>query len=124
MTDSGERLVLDFIDQFRNPGTVDVFTHGCCYWFARILEQRFAFRGGYEATLYYNPVLNHFACGVSWRVPAEGLEDVWRLELFDITGRLAGGKDWVPWQSYRADDPLDSDRVKHDCILKLPPEQR
>ena len=32
-------IILDFIDRFK--GSEEVFLHGCCYWFAHILNDRF-----------------------------------------------------------------------------------
>ena len=35
--------ILNFIKRFQNEGTIKAFTEGCCYWFAKILDDRFNF---------------------------------------------------------------------------------
>lgn len=47
-----ETDVLNFIAQFH--GAEDVFLHGCCYWFAWMLSERFGF------SIVYEPVEGHF----------------------------------------------------------------
>lgn len=64
--------VLDFISHFHKISKTndidEVFTCGCCYWFAYILCGRFQ-----EAEMMYDPVINHFMVGYGGR-------------LYDITG--------------------------------------
>ena len=45
-----------FIKRF--DGAQDVFLHGCCYWFAWILAERF--KKEYGGTIVYEPVEGHF----------------------------------------------------------------
>ena len=92
---SGE--VARFLSRF-HTGTVDeVFTSGCCYWFAVILHVRFP-----ESCIVYDPVDNHFAVRIEDRV-------------FDITGDVTDASDeWIPWDSY-ADIPHRR-RIIRDCI--------
>lgn len=88
-----------FLRRFHEASDVDtVFTEGCCYWFAVILNKRFP-----ESYIVYDPVLNHFAVKIDGRV-------------FDITGdvtdRSVSG--WIPWDSY--DDLPHRRRIVRDCI--------
>ena len=95
----GDPEVCDFIKHFRNPGTIDVFTNGCCYWFAKILAERF------DGMIMYNPIDNHFATYI-------------KNILYDITGRIKMDNEWVDWDEYKLIDPLDSRRVIKYCINK------
>ena len=45
-----------FIERFR--GGEDVFLHGCCYWFAHILDYRFDLEC--DTAIMYEPVEGHF----------------------------------------------------------------
>ena len=45
-----------FIERFH--GSENTFLHGCCYWFARILNDQFSIR--YGAEIMYEPVEGHF----------------------------------------------------------------
>ena len=49
--------VIDFIAHFK--GAEDTFLHGCCYWFAWILQKRFHERG-YLVDIFHEPVEGHF----------------------------------------------------------------
>lgn len=86
-----------FIDRFRTEETKKVFTEGCCYWFARILEERF------RGCIYYNPIDNHFATSIG------GI-------LYDITGEIKKTSDWVMWFKYKWQEPLDTERLLKNCI--------
>lgn len=91
--------VLAFIKHFQNEGTIKTFTEGCCYWFAHILKERFS------GLIYYNPVENHFATKIDG-------------SLYDITGELVDGRNWMMWRKYIAMDLLDAIRVIKDCVNK------
>lgn len=56
--------VLDFISHFK--GSENMFLHGCCYWFAKILYDRFSSDEkwlGWKIDIRYEPVEGHFvAC--------------------------------------------------------------
>ena len=56
-------IVLDFISHFK--GSERVFLHGCCYWFARILFERFDNEFG--ADIRYEPVQGHFVTQIATR---------------------------------------------------------
>lgn len=49
--------VLDFIAHFK--GAEDVFLHGCCWWFAWILQERFH-EHGWLVDIMHDPVVGHF----------------------------------------------------------------
>lgn len=98
---TADREVITFIKHFQTPETIKVFTQGCCYWFAKILHERFE-----NSRIVYNPVSGHFACHY------DGL-------IYDITGCLGGPtENWFLWSVYQKVEPLDSERVRRYCILK------
>lgn len=49
--------ILDFISHFK--GAEDTFLHGCCYWFAYILQDRFHDHG-YLVDIFHDPIEGHF----------------------------------------------------------------
>lgn len=80
-----------------------VFYNGYCYWFARILKERF------DGKIVYSQIDNHFACLI---------EDYY----YDIKGCLGSVYDlgiFVDWEEYKKLDVSDAQRVYRDCILKL-----
>ncbi len=88
-----------FISRFHLSQFVDeVFTCGCCYWFAFILCRRFADR----SQLMYDQIDNHFMAEIDGR-------------LYDITGDVTGKYDAEPWDEL--DDELLKQRIERDCIL-------
>ena len=86
--------ILHFIRQFR--GAQDTFLHGCCYWFAEILESRF------NGLKMYHPVLNHFACEIDGK-------------LFDVSGEI-DPKGYEDWYMFTGKDELLTERIIRDCI--------
>lgn len=76
----------------------ETFTCGACYWFARILCERFAEDG---AELCYDAVENHFVARINER-------------LYDITGDVTGKYEVIPWSQF--DDELEKARIERDCI--------
>ncbi len=101
--------ILYFISHFQNPGTIETFTHGCCYWFADILDNRFnAFE--YESGIWYNSINNHFATMIFTN---EG------PKLFDITGELQITDEWESWWNFMFKDSLLTERIINDCIDKI-----
>ena len=68
--------VIDFISHFK--GAEETFLHGCCYWFAFILQERFH-EHGYLVDIYHDPVVGHFVArfirdpGYKWMYPEECL---------------------------------------------------
>lgn len=51
-----QEKILNFISRFH--GSEHVFLHGCCYWFAHILEMEYLYTG--DVTIMYEPVEGHF----------------------------------------------------------------
>lgn len=122
-----EKEILFFIKHFTNhgPDVIDCFSNGNCYWFARILAQRF------HGSVYYNPKENHFCARIN-------------DNLYDITGKIKSSYfpnyndnmiwfkspyfpqdnssdenkeiDWIPWKYYRYTDSSHSRRIRRDCI--------
>jgi len=91
--------VLRFISRFATEqAVIDVFTQGCCYWFAEILRVRF------RGDIVYDTVENHFACMIG-------------DAAFDITGDVTDGHNWRPWLEVLWEDRARGDRIYRDCIL-------
>ena len=99
--------VLMFIGRFSTDGyreraqVIECFTRGCCFWFARILEERF--REEYGAHIVVDYVANHFAARIGG------------ARVYDITGDVTEGHKWEPWAA--CSDPLLRKRITEDCIM-------
>ena len=94
-----KETVAAFLSRFHESSTVDdVFTRGCCYWFAYILFRRFLREG---STIMYDEVANHFGTRIGGRV-------------YDVTGDVTEAYDWQPWDSV-TDEALRK-RIVRDCI--------
>lgn len=95
--------VLSFIDRFTFGGkreqVIEAFTCGCCYWFARILYERFRLYGASE--IVYDQVENHFGCKVCGRV-------------YDICGDVTEKYYWDLWPIQ--EDPSLTNRILRDCV--------
>ena len=92
--------VNDFLKRFHSSEDVDeIFTCGCCYWFAAILFGRFIRDG---ATIMYDDIANHFGTRIKGRV-------------YDITGDVTDTYTWVPWESIT--DKSHRERIIRDCIM-------
>ncbi len=100
-----KKQILDFIKHFQNEGTIKTFTEGCCYWFAKILCERFEM-DHYRTMLMYNNIDGHFATKINGR-------------LYDITGELNETADWKIWDEFQENEPIYSKTVIRDCIKKL-----
>lgn len=95
--------VLNFIKRFQNEGTIKTFTNGCCYWFAKILDERFNF---VQSRIMYNEIDNHFATLIG-------------INLYDITGNLGDIRDlkgWEDWWYFIGKDKALTERIFRDCI--------
>lgn len=79
--------VIDFISHFK--GAEDTFLHGCCYWFAWILKERFH-EHGYLVDIFHEPVEGHFVArfirdpGTKWMSPETNYYN--EVRFFDIRG--------------------------------------
>ena len=92
-----------------NEGAKDYFLNGYCYWYARILQERF--RPWFEAEIMYNPVQNHFACRI---------KDIY----CDASGILdVSPEDWVSWTSYIELEPKGAARIYRDCVWHMTEEE-
>lgn len=93
------KSVDDFLKRFHTSKDVDdVFTSGCCYWFAYILFVRFIRDG---AVIMYDETANHFGTMISGCV-------------YDVTGDVTDKYNWVPWDSIT--DEIHRERIVKDCI--------
>lgn len=92
-------MIDKFIENFRNKNQclVDIFTNGCCYHFACILNNIFS------GFICYNDIDNHFAF-----MSNEG-------KLYDITGQISDDK-YESWTLYKVKEPLNSSRIVKNCI--------
>ena len=75
--------VLRFIKRLQNEGTIKIFTEGCCYWFAVILDKRFNI--GFGDNIMIDYVANHFGCKIDNKV-------------YDITGDVTFKYTWNYWK--------------------------
>lgn len=93
--------VENFLKRFHFSENInDVFISGCCYWFAKILYDRFALT--YGAVIMYDEVENHFGTKIAGRV-------------YDITGDVTLKYEWKAWSD--VDDELLRSRIIRDCIM-------
>lgn len=81
-----------------NETVNEVFTQGCCFWFADILCKRFPER----SRLMYDQVANHFVAEIDGR-------------LYDITGDVTDTYKVEPWDEL--EDDLLRARIIRDCIM-------
>ena len=97
---SRKKEIENFLARFHSSEDVDeVFTRGCCYWFAVIMAMRF------NSPVMYSPVDNHFTVSIHGR-------------LYDITGDVTEKyPDSVSWIDYAMFDPNDFARIVRDCVL-------
>lgn len=92
--------VANFLKRFHLSKDVDtVFTEGCCYWFAKILHDRYMHTRSVE--IMYDEVINHFGTKIDGRV-------------YDITGDVTDSYTWKPWSEVT--DTLLRERIIRDCV--------
>jgi len=95
--------VISFINNFKSlhPSAIEeCFSYGNCYWFAKILADRF---GG---IIYYDEVDNHFITKI-------------KDTFYDIMGECTIDSSCTyPWSKYILIEPLNASRVYKYCILK------
>lgn len=84
--------------QGKRGEVVDCFLNGRCYWFARILKERFVEE---ETEIMIDYVVNHFGTMIGCRV-------------YDITGDVTDRYNWQKWSD--CDDELLRSRIVKGCI--------
>ena len=94
--------VLGFISRFTAKGkrkeVIDAFRNGCCFWFAKILRDRFS---GCNPSIMYDQVENHFGTMVGERI-------------YDITGDVTDDFRWEIFE--QMEDKLLISRLIRDCV--------
>lgn len=104
------KKIKQFIDSFTHSGKLkeveNIFSYGGCYWFARILYDRFyLLELETDGDILYDPIINHFACRINDRI-------------YDITGDITDSSiyDWCSWSDYTEIDELETERIVKYCI--------
>ena len=99
-----------FINRFTHGGKLKevecIFSYSGCYWFARILYDRFyMLELETDGDILYDPILNHFACRINDRI-------------YDITGDITDSSiyGWRSWSEYAEIDELETERIIKYCI--------
>lgn len=95
--------VLEFIKLFDKQDVIDVFSNGCCYWFARILKERFYKEYDSDPIIMYDPLINHFGTEIDDKV-------------YDVTGDVTDKYNWVNAVEYLNEDEILAERIVRDCI--------
>ena len=109
--------IKDFIENFKNRngeenrlGIEEFFMNGGCYWFAKILQDRFPY-----GKIMYHVRDNHFI------FYGGNTLDIWNNGIFDIRGEVTQTYiNWVvqgtvvEWDRY--DDTVHKSRIWRDCI--------
>ncbi len=91
--------VSNFILRFHVSKDIDeVFTTGCCFWYAKILEKRFIDK---HPVIMYDEIEGHFGTKIEETV-------------FDITGDVTNKYKWTAWDKV---DPIRRSRITKDCIM-------
>ena len=90
--------ILYFIKK-RFENTNANWNNGNCYWFAKILTERFP-----ELDIYYLPNEGHFIAG-------DG------ETFFDYNGLITDKKFCINFQRIAEEDPLWYERLIRDCVL-------
>ena len=94
---------MDFIIKFKGKyaqALEDTFLFGYCYYFAKMLEERF------NGEIYYLPIANHFITKID-------------NFFYDIKGLIISMEEKpYSWKDYQCLDELEVTRIKKYCILK------
>ena len=103
--------VKQFIGKFSEYGNdvIRCFTQDNCYWFAKILCERFSDLES-KPIMMYSPIDNHFTVKIGTR-------------LYDITGDVTEtyehpSRKTVTWHYYKISDSTEYARIVRDCINK------
>lgn len=97
-----QKFIARFNHNEKYEEVIDTFKNGCCYWFARILYERFSFEAD-EIYIVYDEVINHWGCYI------DGL-------VYDISGEVTTDYNWELWSAVMARDELLAARLVRDCI--------
>lgn len=100
--------ILNFISRFH--GSEYVFLHGCCYWFAYILQERFF--GDYRCDILYEPEEGHFIT----RISSYAFPDSQRF--FDVRGdvtELYQDKAMYDMSELACEDSALHEHLMRDC---------
>lgn len=92
-----DQEVLDFIKGF--DSVKDFFLFGYCYWFARILEERFF------GVICYLPIKNHFIVRI-------------HNEYYDASGKVKPDEKVYTWATYQYKYPSECRSIVRGCINK------
>lgn len=90
-----ERFISRFHKNTKSDDITEVFTNGCCYWFAHILCTRF------KGRIMYDPVVGHFVAKIGGR-------------LYDITGDVTEEYKVIDFE--KNSDEKWKRRVTKNCI--------
>lgn len=90
--------VLEFIKIFQSPSNNELFQECACYWFAKILQERFE-----GSSIVYNPSNIHFATKIKDRI-------------YDISGQVEYSSDYIDWEEYSTYS-YDANLIIENCIL-------
>lgn len=96
-----QNAILDFIERFK--GSERTFLHGCCYWFAFILKERFG--SEYPVEILHEPVEGHFVSRIGGR-------------LYDVRGDVTDiyvGRTFEPLDDLKRYDPRRFVNLMCDC---------
>lgn len=92
---------LDFISKFNKAEPLgEAFVNGKCYWFAKILEERFKYE---RPSIMYNPISGHFTTRIKGR-------------FYDINGDVTAENERNSFMWDKLDDPEWKSRIERDCI--------
>ena len=117
--------ILDFIEHFK--GSEEVFLHGCCYWFAKILEMRFN-GDGYLVDIFHDPIENHFVARVIEEIECTSFNPtpISEIRFFDIRGDVTDLYDEEKLENLWVMERTEERRwgkLMCDCRDFIPPEK-
>lgn len=92
-----ENEILKFIERFGSAKTLFLF--GYCYWFAKILEERF---GG---IICYMPIMNHFITRI-------------HNKYYDASGEIKPDEQVYVWSTFQYKYPTECRSIIAGCINK------
>ena len=96
------QFIKEFKNRVGNPAEIEkFFLNGCCYWFAKILDERFKWKG----SIVYDIQNNHFLYKIV---------DCY----FDIRGLISNqsNDNIVIWDDYLYIDSTHYNRILKDCV--------